>query len=123
MHMYALDLDGKMRGHNQVWVSGEVGGRLVVGQTRDGGEACSFSMAIGGLRQTTWVRINAYGHLVSTLKEKAAKGAYLQVVGELMNRDGKCGELTEIRAVDIIFSNGTETKEELSNVKPEGSST
>lgn len=93
-----------MRGHNIVLVSGNVGGPIVAGQTRDNNPACSFSLAAEELgRGTTWVRINVYGALAQKCQQNVSKGLYVSIIGELMNRQGKHGELTEVRARDILF--------------------
>lgn len=92
-----------MKGHNKVWISGNVGGKIVHSQTRDSNPACSFSLASEQEgRGATWVRVNCYGQLAIKLKDFLKRGAYLSVEGELMNRAGKFGELTEVRAKDVI---------------------
>lgn len=93
-----------MRGVNQVWLSGNVGGKIVTGVTRDGNPCCSFSVAAeDGQRSATWVRANVYGPLAVKVQNRLQKGMYVSIVGELMNRDGKFGELTEVRAKDVVF--------------------
>ena len=93
-----------MRGHNRVWLSGNVGGKIVKSTTSDGNPACSFMLASNQVgREATWVRINCFGELVTKIQDKLKKGAYFSVEGELMNRQGKYGELTEVRAKDIVF--------------------
>jgi single-stranded DNA-binding protein len=93
-----------MRGHNFVWLSGNIGGKIVSGKTRDNEPAYSFSIATDdGVRPATWVRINTYSQLALRCQQRVVKGIYAIVAGELMNREGKCGELTEIRAKDIVF--------------------
>ncbi|HLG36939.1 MAG TPA: single-stranded DNA-binding protein [Nitrososphaera sp.] len=93
-----------MKGINQVWVSGNVGAKIVSGVTRDNDPACSFSVAVDDRnRGVTWVRVNAYGGTASYCLERLRKGCYVSVVGELMNRDGKYGELIEVRGKDIVF--------------------
>jgi single-stranded DNA-binding protein len=117
-----------MRGQNEVWISGNIGAKIVVSHTKDNREACSFSIASeGSKRRTTWVRINVYDQLAEYCKDKLSKGTYCLVVGELMNREGKYGELTEIRARDVIFvshdkgcyeeSTGTEQEQEQSSAE------
>jgi hypothetical protein len=94
----------RMRGHNQVWLSGYVEGKIVAGTTRDGGNAFSFSVASEDSGQNpTRVRINAYGPIARKCDEEVAQGAYCTVLGELMNRSGKYGKLTEIRAKKVDF--------------------
>ena len=93
-----------MRGTNVVVVSGNIGGKIVKGETKDNRSACSFSIASEGEKQrTTWVRINAYDRVADYCKDVMDKGVYCSVVGELMNRDGQFGELTEVRAKEVIF--------------------
>lgn len=96
-----------MLGHNQVWLSGNVGGDLKRGQTRDRSPACSFSLASESSgRGTTWVRVNAYGDLARDCMDSLNKGAYCSVIGELMNRDGRDGfEIMEVRALNVIIHN------------------
>ena len=96
-----------MRGHNQVWVSGNVGGNIVSGKTKDSDPACSFSVAVDdGFRDTTWARVNAYGKMAMVCEKRLDKGIYVSVVGELMNRKGRHGELLEVRALNILFFSG-----------------
>lgn len=100
-----------MRGHNEVWISGNIGGNIVKGQTNDGRSACSFGVASEGEQhRLTWVRINVYDRLADYCKEVAERGIYCSIVGEMMNRDGKFGELTEVRARSVIFNRSTSDK-------------
>jgi single-stranded DNA-binding protein len=96
-----------MRGHNTVTISGNVGSSIVIGKTStDGRSACSFALASqNDKRRLTWVRINAYDKLAEYCSKKLNKGIYVSVVGELMNRSGQHGELTEVRAHQVIFQN------------------
>lgn len=96
-----------MRGHNLAIISGNVGANIVIGKTTtDSRSACSFAIASqNDKRRLTWVRINAYDKLAEYCSNKLHKGIYVSVVGELMNRDGKFGELTEVRAHQVIFQN------------------
>jgi single-stranded DNA-binding protein len=96
-----------MRGHNIVTISGNVGSSIVIGKTAsDGRSACSFALASqNDKRRLTWVRINAYDKLAEYCSKKLNKGIYVSVVGELMNRSGQHGELTEVRAHQVIFQN------------------
>jgi single-stranded DNA-binding protein len=99
-----------MRGVNKVVISGNVGDRTTYGKTGSGVPCCSFSVASdrkdGREIITAWVRVNVYGdELVGDCKERLEKGVYCIVDGELMNRDGKVGELTELRARGIVFMN------------------
>lgn len=93
-----------MLGHNQVWLSGNVGGSVKQGKTRDDSLACSFSLASEAMgRGTTWVRVNAYGDIALDCIDSLDKGAYCSVIGELMNREGRHGEITEVRAISVII--------------------
>lgn len=99
-----------MKGINVICISGNVGERINFSQTGSGVQACSFSLASdrhasGGDVITVWAKVNVYGAgLVELCRNRLGKGSYVQVKGELMNRDGQHGQLTEIRAQDIIFS-------------------
>lgn len=94
----------KMRGHNQVLVSGYVEGKMVSGTTGDGGSAFSFSVASEDSgRKTMRVRVNAYGSMADKCGDEAQRGVYCIVAGELMNRSGKFGKLTEVRAKTVEF--------------------
>lgn len=93
-----------MTGQNQVLLSGYVESRVLAGKTGDGGEACSFTVASGDSGQkTTHVRINAYGLIAEQCEKESKPGAYCVIFGELMNRPGKFGKLTEIRAKKVEF--------------------
>lgn len=91
-------------GHNQVLISGYVEGRVLSGTTGDGGEACSFLVASSDLGQkVTRVRVNAYGSIAAQCEQENRMDAYCVITGELMNRPGKYGKLTEIRAKKVEF--------------------
>lgn len=97
-----------MRGINRVVISGNVSGNINSATMTDGNEALSFSIAsdrkINGGTVTAWVKVNVYiDQLVRVCKSRIHKGGYVLVEGELMNRDGVHGELTEVRAREIIF--------------------
>jgi single-stranded DNA-binding protein len=98
-----------MRGVNKVVISGNVTSDISFGQTRGGSEVCTFEMvserpsANGGHR--VYAKINVYMEaLVAVCKDRLEKSRYVIVEGELMNRDGRSEELTEVRARDIIFT-------------------
>jgi single-stranded DNA-binding protein len=100
--------DKLVRGINRVIISGNISGRVSYNETSSGTPACSFSLAsdryASGSVVTAWVKVNVYGDgLVRTCSERLIKGLYVLVEGELMNRGGQTGELTEIRAKEIIF--------------------
>lgn len=100
-----------MRGHNQVWLSGYVGGKIVSGRTNGGNQAFSFAVnSEDSGSNATRIRVNAYGSIARKCERELAKGHYCSVLGELMNRSGKFGELTEIRAkkIDVFPSISTE---------------
>ena len=97
-----------MKGINSVHLSGNVLGNIEYGRVSKGGEACSFSVAsdrhsANGV-VTAFVKVNVYvDGLVRICRAKLAKGIYVLVQGELMNREGQHGDLTEVRAREIIF--------------------
>ena len=65
----------KTRGHNQVWISGRVGGKIVSGETRDGDSAFSFGIhSESGDQHVTLVRVNAYGDVADLCSENISKG-------------------------------------------------
>jgi hypothetical protein len=91
-----------MKGQNQVWLSGYVGGRIITGRTGGGNQAYSFALkSEDSGNNVTRVRVNAYGAIARKCMRELEKGHYCSVLGELMNRAGKYGELTEIRAKKI----------------------
>lgn len=99
-----------MRGINETQQSGNVSGPIQFGETRGGDAACSFILAVDrNNAHATFVRVNVYGPLVSVCKQKLHKGAYVIVIGELMNRLRSGGNedssttLTEIRSRDVVF--------------------
>jgi single-stranded DNA-binding protein len=99
-----------MRGVNHVVVSGNVtGAEPTFATMRDGKQACSFEIAShratpGGGQVKAYIRINVYIEaLVRLCSDRIFKGVYTIVDGELMNRPGQHGELTEVRAREIIF--------------------
>ncbi len=90
---------------NTVKLSGHVSSRFVAGTTKDGHRACSFlitSESLDGRRVK--VRVNAYDELAEICDKFFTRESDCSVVGELMNREGQFGELTEIRAKEVIFS-------------------
>lgn len=107
-----------MRGINHVVVSGNIGDRIVFRETGSGTAACSFSVAsdrhTADGSVTAWVKVNVYGAgLVNLCRQRLGKGGYAIIEGELMNRDGQLGELTEVRAKEIVFINdGRQAEEE-----------
>lgn len=97
-----------MRGINKVIISGNVAGNIHFAEIPGGSAALSFSVAsdrkANGSTITAWVKINVYQEaLVRICQTRLLKGGYVLVEGELMNRDGQHGELTEVRAREIIF--------------------
>lgn len=97
-----------MKGINKVIISGNVLGSIEYGRMTNGAEACGFSVAsdrhsANGV-VTAFVKVNVYVEgLIRICKTKLLKGTYVLVEGELMNRDGQHGDLTEVRAREIIF--------------------
>jgi single-stranded DNA-binding protein len=107
-----------MRGLNKVFLSGNVTGAIEFGRTGKGDEVCGFHLASdrhtsnGGV-VTAFIKVNVYiDGLVRVCKSKLNKGVYVLVEGELMNREGQHGELTEVRAREILFLSKEESKGE-----------
>lgn len=96
------------RGFNKVFLSGNVLDNIEYGSVGKGAEACTFQLASDRKTAsgvvTAYVKVNVYVEgLIRICKMKLAKGAYVVVEGELMNREGKYGDLLEVRAREIIF--------------------
>jgi single-stranded DNA-binding protein len=103
-----------MKGINSVIISGNVGDRITIGRTSRGDPACSFSVASDAapVPTATWVRVSVYGEeLVQVCRMHLTKGVYVLVEGELMNRAGRFGELTEVRARRVVFVDGSKKTE------------
>jgi single stranded DNA-binding protein len=98
-----------VRGLNHVVLAGNVSGSISFGNLPNGAAVVSFLLASdratpGGGAVTAWVKVNVYREgLVNICDQRLEKGAYVLVEGELMNRDGVHGQLTEVRAREIIF--------------------
>ena len=99
-----------MRGINRVVISGNVAGSAINYRRTDGGSsALSFRIAsdrhdLSGDVVTAWVKVNVYiEQLIKVCEQKLKGGGYVIVEGELMNRDGQRGQLTEVRAWEIVF--------------------
>ena len=98
-----------MRGLNRVTLTGHVQDKINYGATGDQSPACSFTVVssrTGQGRQTVtaFVKVNVYGEgLVGVCRARLRKGVYILIEGELMNRDGVHGNLTEVRARELIF--------------------
>jgi single-stranded DNA-binding protein len=95
---------------NVVAISGNVSSRIEFASTGGGTPVCTFQMASDRHTRdtviTAWVKVNAYGRgLVEACRQKLTKGIYVVVEGELMNRDGRMGELLEVRARRVDFPN------------------
>lgn len=104
-----------MKGINSVIISGNVGDRITIGKTGRGDSACSFSVASDAapVPTATWVRVSVYGdELVQVCRAHLVKGVYVLVEGELMNRAGRFGELTEVRARRVVFVDGNKNRTE-----------
>ena len=99
------------RGINSVVVAGNIGGSINFGATNGGEQACSFLLAVEGKgRAATWVLVNVYGGLVSICRDRASKGGYPIVAGQLMNRTGhqSQNDLVEIRCEEVVFTDERE---------------
>lgn len=96
-----------MRGVNNVILSGNVG-QINFASMSSGADVLTFTVASdrygNGEKVTVWVKVNVYVEkLVRICKSKLSKGSYVIVEGELMNREGQHGELTEVRAREVLF--------------------
>jgi single-stranded DNA-binding protein len=103
------------RAINRVLISGNVA-RLTFADLPGGKSCCTFTLASDRHAReqviTAFVKINVYGNgLVRSCRTRLHKGGYVFVEGELMNRDGRHGELTEVRAQKVIFTNPAEEEE------------
>jgi len=93
-------------GLNFAFISGNVG-EVTFSTTGSNVPCCSFFIA--SERQgydAVWVRVNVYGKNTNICKDKLAKGVYVIVKGEMMNRTsgGKNEKfLTEVRCHEIVF--------------------
>jgi len=99
------------RGINRVVISGNCSDSARFHTTGNGAKCATFKLASDrrGIKPgeivTAWVKINVYNEaLVDICQSRLAKGAYVIVEGELMNREGVQGEVTEVRAKEIIFT-------------------
>lgn len=97
-----------MRGINRTVLSGNVSREINYDKMPDGAPVLSFTMAsdrcANGATITAWVKINVYiDALIEQCRTHLARGGYVIVDGELMNREGKHGRLTEVRAKEIVF--------------------
>ena len=100
-----------MRGLNHWNGAGNVTNTITFAKTGKGADVCTFTMACDRYMAdgtvTVWVKVNVYmGALVQRCRERLARGTYVVIEGELMNRDGRIGELLEVRAREIIFPPG-----------------
>lgn len=96
---------------NHVSISGNVG-KLEFATTGNGSPVCNFQMASDRRARdntiTAWVKVNVYSKgLVEVCRSRLRKGLKVWVEGELMNRDGRLGELTEVRARKVLFPKDT----------------
>lgn len=105
-----------MIGVNTVNISGNVTGKIFFSTTAvKKTKACSFTLVSerkgpNGVSVYAYVKVNAYGdNLFDICNKHLNKGVYVYVQGELMNRSGKVGELTEVRANQIIFNSNVES--------------
>jgi len=93
---------------NFVFLSGNASSKIEYAQTGNGAPVCTFQMAADRVARdrtiTVWVKVNAYGQgLVDLCRQRLGRGVTVMVEGELMNRDGQMGELTEVRARRLDF--------------------
>jgi single-stranded DNA-binding protein len=109
-----------MREMNKVWLLGRVKNRVSFQTTRNGTQACSFTLEWwreGPNKQVSaQIKINAYGDdLVRVCKSHLFEGHFVIVDGELMNRlldlfdaEGKpvSVQLTEVRLWNVYFLGG-----------------
>ena len=100
-----------MRGLNRVIISGNASDSAWFQTTGSGVPCATFRLACDrrgankGEVVTAWIKINVYGDaLVEICRQRLHKGSYVIVEGELMNRDGATGEVTEVRAKEVIFT-------------------
>lgn len=93
------------RGTNAWHGSGNVASDVAYGETRAGDTACNFRLVIEQPHKPlSYFRVNAYGRNASDCQnKKLAKGDYVVIDGELMNRQGKEELLTEIRCTEIVI--------------------
>jgi len=97
-----------MLGINKVILSGNVSREIYKNELTDGSDAVSFTMVsdrrAGGKVISARVKVNVYiDALVALCDQKLMRGGYVLVEGELMNRNGHYGKLTEVRAQEIVF--------------------
>jgi single-stranded DNA-binding protein len=93
---------------NLVVLQGTVAGRIEFSETGNGSAVCTFEMVVKRPAKDTVVsakpKINVYGDgLVETCRRELSKGRLVTVQGELMTREGRIGDLTEVRARTITF--------------------
>ena len=97
-----------MRGINKTVISGNVSRDINFGSMPDESPVLSFTMAsdrhANGATVTAWVKVNVYiESLIEQCRQHLGCGGYVIVDGELMNREGRHGKLTEVRAKEIVF--------------------
>lgn len=96
------------KGINKVFLAGNVLDNIEYGKVGNGSEALTFQIASDRKSAsgvvTAYVKVNVYVEgLIRICKLKLIKGCYVVVEGELMNREGRHGDLLEVRAREIIF--------------------
>lgn len=103
------------RGLNRVIISGNCSDSARYHTTNSGTKCASFRLASDrrgtkpGELVTAWIKINVYTEpLVAICMTRLIKGCYVIIEGELMNREGPHGEVTEVRAREIIFTDHPE---------------
>jgi single-stranded DNA-binding protein len=96
-----------VRGLNKVILTGNVTGPGDYDENNSGLRG-SFQVASDRHNRgdviTAYVRVNVFiDSLARACQRKLAKGTYVIVEGELMNRQGSHEKLTEVRARQVIF--------------------
>jgi len=93
------------KGTNSWDGSGNVASDVAYGKTGRGDEACNFRLAVEqSHKPLLYIRVNVYGHNARVCrKRELAKGDFVVIDGELMNRQGHEDVLTEIRCREIVI--------------------
>jgi single-stranded DNA-binding protein len=93
---------------NLVVLQGSVAGKIEFSETGKGSAVCTFVMTVERPTKDIIVsarpKVNVYGDgLVEACRRELSRGRLVTVQGELMTREGKMGDLTEVRARTITF--------------------
>ena len=111
-----------MKGINRVVIGGNVGQRLVFGETKSNKiPSCSFDVCIDDGKKIVWIAVNAYGQgMVEKCRRFVQKGRYVIINGELMSRAVKDMQKIEVKATDIlVVEPAFKREEELTNKSEE----